>query len=134
MSERVVVVGGNAAGMTAASRAKRLDASLSILILESGPRIAYSICGLPFCLEGRVRAFEDLVLFTPERLANERGIEAKVRHRVVDVVPARRHVLAENLDSGERGSYAYDKLLVATGYRPRRLPIEGADSRRRLHR
>ncbi len=54
MADRILVVGGNAAGMTAASRAKRLDPSLSVGILEAGPRIAYSICGLPFAVAGLV--------------------------------------------------------------------------------
>lgn len=129
MSERVVVVGGNAAGLTAASRAKRVDPSLSILVLEAGARIAYSICGLPFCLGGRVARIDDLVIFTPERLANERGIEARLLHRAIEIQPARRRVIVEMLESGAREPIAYDKLLVATGYRPRRLSVEGADLR-----
>ena len=88
MADRILVVGGNAAGMTAASRAKRLDPSLSVRILEGGPRIAYSICGLPFAVAGRVR-FEDLVLFTPETLRNERGIEALVNREAIEIQPPR---------------------------------------------
>ena len=126
MADRILVVGGNAAGMTAASRAKRLDPSLSVAILEGGPRIAYSICGLPFALAGRV-SFSDLVLFTPETLRNERGIEARVNREAIEVQPSRKTVVALNRATGERESHPYDKLLLATGYRPLSPGIEGTD-------
>jgi len=126
MSDRILVVGGNAAGMTAASRAKRVNPSLSVEILEAGPRIAYSICGLPFAIEGRV-GFEDLVLFTPESLANERGIEARVNREAIEIQPSRKTVVALNRATGERESHPYDKLLLATGYRPLSPGIEGVD-------
>ena len=126
ISERILVVGGNAAGMTAASRAKRLDPSLAVAILEAGPRIAYSICGLPFAIEGKV-GFEDLVLFTPERLANERGIEARVHCEAIEIQPSRKRVVARNRKTGEREAHAYDKLLLATGYRPLSPGVEGTE-------
>jgi NADPH-dependent 2,4-dienoyl-CoA reductase/sulfur reductase-like enzyme len=126
MSDRILVVGGNAAGMTAASRAKRLDPSLSVTILEGGPRIAYSICGLPFALAGRVR-FEDLVLFNPETLRNERGIEARVNREAIEIQPSQRRLIAVNRANGEREIHPYDRLLLATGYRPLSPGIEGTD-------
>ncbi|MGH9323909.1 MAG: FAD-dependent oxidoreductase [Vicinamibacteria bacterium] len=127
MAERILVVGGNAAGMTAASRAKRLDPSLSISILEAGPRIAYSICGLPFAVSGRVPALEDLVLFTPESLRNERGIEAFLRHEAIEILPSRKAIVVLNRASGARELLAYDKLVIATGYKPLTPEIEGTD-------
>jgi NADPH-dependent 2,4-dienoyl-CoA reductase/sulfur reductase-like enzyme len=128
MTARVVVVGGNAAGMTAASRAKRLDPSLSVEILEAGPRIAYSICGLPFAVSGRVPDLEDLVLFTPESLQNERGIKAQVNRRVAAILPSRRAVEVEDRATGARDVIPYDLLLVATGYRPLVPEIEGSNA------
>jgi NADPH-dependent 2,4-dienoyl-CoA reductase/sulfur reductase-like enzyme len=127
MPERIVVVGGNAAGMTAASRAKRLDPSLSVTILEAGPRIAYSICGLPFALSGLVKEIDDLVLFTPETLRNERGIDARLHDEVVEVLPWRRSVAVESRLTGERETLPYDKLLLATGYRPLAPDVEGME-------
>lgn len=124
MAERILVVGGNAAGMTAASRAKRLDPWLSVTIFEAGPRLAYSICGLPFAVEGRVD-FEDLVLFTPERLENERGIKALLNREAVEIQPWRKTVVVLNRSTGEQESAPYDKLLLATGYRPLSPGIEG---------
>jgi NADPH-dependent 2,4-dienoyl-CoA reductase/sulfur reductase-like enzyme len=128
MTARVVVVGGNAAGMTAASRAKRLDPSLSVTLLEAGSRIAYSICGLPFAVSGRVRDLEDLVLFTPESLENERGIKAHVNRRVASILPSRRAVEVEDVLTRQRSVIPYDSLLVATGYRPLLPEIEGSNA------
>lgn len=128
MSEHILIIGGNAAGMTAASRAKRIDPSLDVEIVEAGPRIAYSICGLPFALSGRGPAFEDLVLFTPESLLNERGIEARVGVEALEILPSRRTVEVLDRGSGERTFLPYDRLLVATGYRPVAPDIEGVDA------
>lgn len=127
MSDRVVVIGGNAAGMTAASRAKRIDSSLDVTIFESGDQIAYSICGLPFWLSGRVPAYEDLILYTPERLMNERGIRAFTSSRVSEIHPHRRTVVVANGATDEIEERAYDRLLIATGYQPTRPAIEGID-------
>jgi NADPH-dependent 2,4-dienoyl-CoA reductase/sulfur reductase-like enzyme len=124
MAERILVVGGNAAGMTAASRAKRVDPWLSVTIFEAGPRIAYSICGLPYAVEGRVD-FEELVLFTPERLENERGIKALVNREAIEIQPWRKTLLVLDRSTGEIDPLPYDKLLLATGYRPLSPGIEG---------
>ena len=129
MSEHHVIIGGNAAGMTAASRARRLDPSLTITILESSRHISYSICGLPYCLGGTVSRFEDLILFTPESLLNERRIEARIETRAVEILPSRRRVVAESSGTGERETLKYDKLLVATGYQPVVPRLEGIEAR-----
>jgi NADPH-dependent 2,4-dienoyl-CoA reductase/sulfur reductase-like enzyme len=128
MSEQLVIIGGNAAGMTAASRAKRLDPSVSVTVLEASRNISYSICGLPYCLAGLVASFDDLIYYTPESLREERGIEARTETRAVEILPARRSVASVDLRTGERELHRYDKLLIATGYRPMTLPLEGMDA------
>ncbi len=128
MSEHHLVIGGNAAGLTAASRAKRLRPSLTITVLEAGRYISYSICGLPYRLGGRVPRFEDLIYFTPESLQNERGISARVETRAVEILPSRRSVVAEHVRTGEKEILKYDKLLISTGYQPIRPSIEGIEA------
>jgi len=123
---RILVIGGNAAGMTAASRAKRLDPSLEVTVVEASPRIAYSICGLPYFLSGLVPELSELVLFTPESLKNERGIDARVHCRAVELMASQRKVTVEDGRSGKRETLGYDKVLVATGYRPVTPDVEGA--------
>ena len=128
MSERHLIVGGNAAGMTAASRAKRLAPSLDVTVIEASQHISYSICGLPYWLGGRVPRFEDLVYFTPESLQNERGIAARLQTRALEILPSQRSVVVEDLRRGSKEVLKYDKLLIATGYKPTLLDVEGADA------
>src|ERR1035441_8124919 len=98
----LVVIGGVAAGMSAAARARRIDPKLEIIVLEKGPVISYGACGLPYFVEGRVREAKDLVVHTPEYFRRERGIEVRTGARVVAISHARREVA---LESGERVRY-----------------------------
>jgi NADPH-dependent 2,4-dienoyl-CoA reductase/sulfur reductase-like enzyme len=128
MTEHHLVIGGNAAGMTAASRAKRLSPSLSITVLEASRHISYSICGLPYWLGGRVSRFDELLYFTPESLQNERGISARIETRALEILPSRRSVVVEDLRSDQKEVLKYDKLLIATGYKPTSPDVEGLDA------
>ncbi len=129
MPERIVVVGGNAAGMTAASRAKRLMPDLEVVVLESGPDISYSICGVPYLLSGGVRERNQLLSFTPESLLEKRGIEARTGIEVVEILAGQRRCRCRNVATGEEFSEAFDRLVVATGYRPIVPGIDGTDLR-----
>lgn len=125
MPERIVVIGGNAAGMTAASRAKRLDPTLEITVLEASPFISYSICGLPYYLYGLVERHEELISFTPEELLSRRGIRSRLRVRAEELRPAKRTVLCVDLESGREFELEYDRAVICTGYLPRAAGIEG---------
>ncbi len=127
MAERILVVGGNAAGMTAASRAKRLDPALRITVLESSRFISYSICGLPYALTGEVKSHQDLVAFTPQSLKEERGLQARIRVKVQEILPGRRVILCRDLESDEEFELGYDRLVLATGYVPRLPRIVGTE-------
>ncbi|MFQ5737962.1 MAG: FAD-dependent oxidoreductase [Acidobacteriota bacterium] len=127
MAKRVLVVGGNAAGMTAASRAKRLQPELDITILEAGPFISYSICGLPYYIAGMVERHEDLLTFTPEKLESERGIKALTGVRAEEVRPGRRSLLCTEVETNREFELDYDLLILSTGYRPRVPSMEGLE-------
>jgi NADPH-dependent 2,4-dienoyl-CoA reductase/sulfur reductase-like enzyme len=118
---RLLVIGGIAAGLSAAARARRVDPSLEIVVLEKGAAISYGACGLPYYLEGRVRRADQLIVYTPEYFRKERNIAVRTGARVVSISHARREV---TLDGGE--SVHYDKLVIATGARPRTADFEGA--------
>ncbi len=118
---RLVAIGGVAAGLSAAARARRVDADLEIVVLEKGATISYGACGLPYFLEGRVRRAEDLIVYTPEYFRKERHIDVRTGARVVAISHARREVA---LDGGERVDY--DRLVISTGARPRTEGIAGA--------
>jgi NADPH-dependent 2,4-dienoyl-CoA reductase/sulfur reductase-like enzyme len=121
---KIVVIGGNAAGLTAASRARRLDPRLEITVLEKGPYVSYSTCGIPYYVAGDVSA-EQLISFSPARLLSERNIEARTNVRIEEVLPSRKRVFGHRTDTGERISEQFDKLLIATGVKPRPSGIPG---------
>lgn len=127
MSGKVLVIGGNAAGMTAAGRAKRLDPSLQVTVLELSHFISYSICGLPHYVFGEVERHEDLIAFTPEKLKRERGIEALVRVMATEILPGRRRVVCRRLDENRESELDYDRLVLATGYLPEAPNVEGVE-------
>ncbi len=110
---RLVVVGGVAAGMSAASRARRVDPGLEIVVLEKGARISYGACGLPYLIEGRVRSVDDLEAHSQEFFERQRDIRVRTGAEVVSVRHSAREVV---LKSGER--VHYDKLIWSAGARP----------------
>ncbi len=118
---RLVVIGGQGAGMSAAARARRLDGALEIVVLERGPWVSFGACGLPYYLEGRVGTLEELALHTPEYFRRERHLEVRTEVEVTALRPARREVV---LAGGER--IPYDRLVLATGARPAGTRLPGA--------
>src|SRR5271157_1108745 len=117
----LVVIGGVAAGLSAAARARRLDSDLAIVVLEKGPVISYGACGLPYFVEGRVRDAAQLIVYTPEYFRKERRIEVRTGARVVSMAHPRREVA---LESGER--VRYDRLVIASGARSDTSAFAGA--------
>jgi NADPH-dependent 2,4-dienoyl-CoA reductase/sulfur reductase-like enzyme len=109
---RLVVIGGVAAGLSAAARARRLDRSMDIVVLEKGETISQGLCGLPYYVEGQVQRLSQLVKYAPEQFARERNVEVRTQAEVVNVTHAKREVTLRN---GER--IHYDRLVIATGAR-----------------
>src|SRR5215470_13886983 len=91
----LVVIGGVAAGLSAAARARRLDPRLEIIVLEKGPVISLGACGLPYFVEGRIAQARDLAVFTPERFRKERNVDVRTEAHVVAISHPRREVLLE---------------------------------------
>ncbi|WP_172384981.1 FAD-dependent oxidoreductase [Streptomyces sp. MNP-20] len=129
MSERLVVIGGDAAGMSAASQARRLKApeELEIVAFERGSFTSFSACGIPYWVGGEVSARDDLIARTPEE-HRARAIDLRMRTEVTEIDPARRRVRSRDLASGAEEWTAYDKLVIATGARPLRPPLPGIDA------
>ncbi|MBB5105058.1 FAD-dependent oxidoreductase [Streptomyces spectabilis] len=129
MSERLVVIGGDAAGMSAASQARRLKApgELEIVAFERGSFTSFSACGIPYWVGGEVSERAELIARTPEE-HRARGIDLRTRTEVLEIDPARRRVRSRDLASGAEDWTAYDKLVIATGARPLRPPLPGIDA------
>lgn len=89
-SERLIVVGGVAAGLSAASRARRVNPHLEILVYEKGPDISYSACGLPHLIAGVVREADALRIYSPEFFRSSRNIEVLTGHEMTEISPGSR--------------------------------------------
>ncbi|MFB6843096.1 FAD-dependent oxidoreductase [Streptomyces sp. NPDC056361] len=129
MSERLVVIGGDAAGMSAASQARRLRSAgeLEIVAFERGHFSSYSACGIPYWVGGDVAAAAELIARSPEE-HRARDIDLRMRTEVTAIdVPGQR-VLAQDLEAGTESWTGFDKLVIATGARPLRPPLPGIDA------
>ncbi|MGH8959255.1 MAG: FAD-dependent oxidoreductase [Acidimicrobiia bacterium] len=125
MTERLVVVGGDAAGMSAASQARRLAPDLEIIAFERGDFVSYSACGEPYVIGGEVSEIDDLVVRTPAEFA-ERGIAVHLRSDVIEIDLDRRTILVDS--TGNRSRIGFDYLMYSTGARPLRPPsVRGAE-------
>ncbi|WP_369777630.1 FAD-dependent oxidoreductase [Streptomyces sp. R33] len=125
-TERLVVVGGDAAGMSAASQARRLKgpAELEIVAFERGHFTSYSACGIPYWIGGQVAGRDELIARTPEE-HRARDIDLRMRTEVVELDLAGGRVRARDLESGSESWTGYDKLVLATGARPIRPRLPG---------
>ncbi|CAM3767442.1 FAD-dependent oxidoreductase [Alkalicoccus chagannorensis] len=123
---KFVVIGGDAAGMSAAMQVLFKHEEAEITVLERGPVYSYAQCGLPYYVGGIVPEREDLIA-RPVSFFREKGIDARVHHEVTQVDAEKKQVHGTNLDSGERFTVDYNTLLVASGGSPNRIPAGGAD-------
>jgi NADPH-dependent 2,4-dienoyl-CoA reductase/sulfur reductase-like enzyme len=124
--ERLAIVGGDAAGMSAASSARRRDADLDIVAFERGPYTSYSACGIPYYVSGLVEQADRLISRSPEE-HRANGIDVRTRCEVVAIdVGARR--LTVRSAAGEEAQEPFDQLVVATGAEPVPPPIAGAEA------
>ncbi|MYW44548.1 FAD-dependent oxidoreductase [Streptomyces sp. SID161] len=127
--ERLVVIGGDAAGMSAASQARRLKGAgeLEIVAFERGNFSSFSACGIPYWVGGEVTERDRLIARTPEE-HRARDIDLRMRTEVTEIDPAGQRVRARDVDSGAEYWTSYDKLVIATGARPVRPDLPGADA------
>jgi NADPH-dependent 2,4-dienoyl-CoA reductase/sulfur reductase-like enzyme len=121
---RIVVIGGVAAGMSAASQARRRQPGAEVVVLERGPHVSYAACGMPYNIADAPRSLGDLVVLTPKDV-RERDIDLLLRHRAVGVDVGRQVVTAQDLEAGRTVEVAYDALVLATGAAPVHPPIPG---------
>jgi NADPH-dependent 2,4-dienoyl-CoA reductase/sulfur reductase-like enzyme len=125
--ERLVVIGGDAAGMSAASEARRRRTpdALEIVAFERGRYTSYSACGIPYSVGGVVSDPTTLIARSPDE-HRRRGIDVHLRHEVTAIDPGARAVTVRNLESGAERREPYDQLMVATGAVPIRPDLPGA--------
>src|SRR6056297_1494423 len=123
MSDTFVVVGGDAAGMSAASKAKREDPETDVIVFEKGEWVSYAACGMPYYVKGEIDNLDDLVAVTADEFREERNVDLRTGHEVVGIDPEAETVTVEG--GGETFEQPYDQLLVATGASAIEPPFDG---------
>ncbi|MFN0158185.1 MAG: FAD-dependent oxidoreductase [Bacteroidota bacterium] len=128
MPKRIIVIGGLAAGPSAASKAVRTNPNVAVTLFEQGEHISYGVCEIPYYISGEVQE-SGLVSYTPATLREKKGVDARILHSVEEIRPSKRIVVVRNLATAEVREERYDRLIVATGSRPKKLGVEGEDAR-----
>jgi len=121
-----VVIGGDAAGMSAASRVKRICPQTSVIVLEKSMDVSYSACGMPYNISDSDREIEDLVVRPAKEFQDKQGIHVLTGHQVDRIDPQNKIVRGTTL-AGDPFQFFYDQLLIATGASPMVPDLPGFD-------
>lgn len=124
---KVLIVGGVAGGMSAATRLRRLREDAEIIVFEQGPHVSYANCGLPYHIGEVIPAEEDLLLQTPQSLGDRFRLDVRVNSRVTSIDRGTKSVTVKNLQTGEEYLESFDSLVLSTGAKPRMVPIPGLE-------
>lgn len=124
---RVVIVGGVAGGMSAATRMRRLDAEAEIIVLEKSGHVSYANCGLPYFVGGIIEEEDALLLQTPASLHARFKLDVRVAAEVMSIDPAAKTVTVKDWQKNEEYVLSYDKLILSPGASPVVPPIPGID-------
>jgi CoA-dependent NAD(P)H sulfur oxidoreductase len=130
---RILIVGGLAAGPSAAAKAIRVNPNSEVILFEAGDTVSYGICEAPYAISGVIDDEQKLVIYTPEQLREEKNIQVKTLHRVEKIFPSKHRIIARDFRNQTATEYEYDKLILTTGAKPRRLFVDGEDGRNVFH-
>lgn len=121
----IVIIGAVAAGMSAASKAKRIAPEARVKVFEREEQISYAACGLPYYIGGLIKNQDDLIARTQEQFAKQ-GIEVNTGHEVKQILPQQKQVRVLDPHNEEK-NVSYDKLIICTGARPVLPAFDGLD-------
>ncbi|MCG8579298.1 MAG: FAD-dependent oxidoreductase, partial [Bacteroidales bacterium] len=126
--EKIVIIGGVAAGATAAAKARRISPDAQITMLEAGPDVSFANCGLPYYIAGDIESRSKLILQSPQSFKEQYDVDVYVNTRVTSIDKAAHVVSAINTQDGTQKQYEYTKLILAQGGRPIQPDLPGADN------
>ena len=124
---RIVIIGGVAGGMSAATRMRRLDADAEIIVIEKSGHVSYANCGLPYYVGGVIEEEDALLLQTPASLHARFRLDVRIASEVESINPSAKTIKVKNELSGESYELSYDKLVMSPGASPVVPPIPGIE-------
>ena len=124
--EKILIIGGVAAGATAAAKARRISPSAKITMLEAGPDISFANCGLPYYIGGDIKSRSKLILQSPESFKEQYDVDVFTNTVVASIDRAAHLVKTVDSKTGEQKSFEYTKLILAQGGRPIKPDLPGA--------
>jgi NADPH-dependent 2,4-dienoyl-CoA reductase/sulfur reductase-like enzyme/rhodanese-related sulfurtransferase len=125
--EKILIIGGVAAGATAAAKVRRISPTAQITMLEAGPDISFANCGLPYYIGGDIKSRSKLILQSPESFKEQYDVEVHVNTSVSSIDRVAHQVKTRNSQTGEQKTFEYTKLILAQGGRPIKPALSGAD-------
>ena len=117
-NKHIIIVGGNAAGMSAASRIRRNDPKIRITVFEKSKHVSYAACGLPYLISDDIHRADDLIAVKTDEFIEQRTIEVKLKHETISFDSSSKTARVKNLETNVIIELEYDKLIIATGARP----------------
>lgn len=126
--ERIIIIGGIAAGTAAAAKCRRKNEELEIVIYEKDKHISYGTCGLPYFVSGKIKNINKLLINTPELFSGRFNVDVRTQHEVLNIIPEDRKIVVKDMTDGKQFEDYYDRLILATGSDPIKVPLEGYDS------
>ena len=125
--KKIVIVGGVAGGMSAATRLRRLDATAEIIVLEKSGHVSYANCGLPYYVGGVIETEDALLLQTPDTLHKRFRLDVRIASEALSINRALKTITVRNLQTQEEYDLTYDKLILSPGASPIRPNFPGSD-------
>ena len=119
---KLVIIGGVAAGATAAARARRLSEDAEITLLEAGADISFANCGLPYYIGGDIESRSKLILQSPESFHSQFNVKVHTETEVINIDRKRKTIHALHKPTGKQLNFRYDSLILAQGGKPIYLP------------
>lgn len=120
--ERILIVGGNAAGPAAAAKAKRVNPNARVVLFEAGNFISTGTCEIPYVLSDEIKSYEDIILYSAGEFLNKKGVEVLVKHRIERIDRKNKLIIVYDITNAKEKEFSYDSLILTTGSLPRSVP------------
>jgi NADPH-dependent 2,4-dienoyl-CoA reductase/sulfur reductase-like enzyme len=120
-NKEVIIIGGNSAGPAAAAKAKRINPDAHVTMFEAGEYISAGTCEIPYVFSGEIKSYKDLLFFDSKSFREKKGVDVYIKHRVEEINRKEKEIKVLDLYNGTTHFYKYDKLILATGAKPRSL-------------